>query len=108
MCRQSLRLRGLERVRCFGGLHCSHQGQYQKERGREPEGGRLAKQDSSGEEMGGRADDFVVDQAPESAYSLGEEGRKLAGASSVCLRPHLAQSGGFRIESKLDFSHYAA
>jgi hypothetical protein len=52
--------------------------------------------------MGGGADDFVIDQTPESAYSLGEEGRKLAGASSGCLRPHLAQSGGFRMESKSD------
>ena len=33
MCRQSLRLRGVEGVRCFGRLHRSHQGQYQNERG---------------------------------------------------------------------------
>src|SRR5215203_264717 len=100
MCRQSLRLRGLEGVRCFGRLHHSHQGQYQNERGREPDGGGLAEQDSPGKEMVSGADDFVVDQAPESAYSLGEEGRKLAGSCSACLRPHLAQSDGFRIESK--------
>src|SRR5215213_4813083 len=51
--------------------------------------------------MGGGAHDFVVDQATQPAHSLGEEGRKLAGACSPCLRPHLAQSSGFRIESKL-------
>jgi hypothetical protein len=74
MCRQSLRLRGLEGVRRFGGLHRSHQDQYKNERGREPDAGGLAEQDSPGEEMGCGADDFVVDQAPECAYSVGEEG----------------------------------
>src|SRR5215208_3610535 len=49
--------------------------------------------------MGGGAHDFVGDQATQPAHSLGEEGRKLAGACSPCLRPHLAQSSGFRIES---------
>src|SRR5215210_1082358 len=50
--------------------------------------------------MDGGADDLVARQAPQPSHSLGEEGRKLAGACSACLRPHLAQSGGFRIESK--------
>src|SRR5215210_1688229 len=51
--------------------------------------------------MDGGADDLVARQAPQPSHSLGEEGRKLAGACSACLRPHLAQSGGFRIESKI-------
>src|SRR5215216_1557173 len=55
---------------------------------------------SSGEEMGGGADDFLAHQASQPAHSLVQEGRKLAGLRSACLRPHLAQSGGFRIESK--------
>src|SRR5215217_8187229 len=55
--------------------------------------------------MDSGADDLVVGQASQPAHSLGEEGRKLAGIDSVSLLPHFAQSGGFRIESKLDFSH---
>src|SRR5215216_7400881 len=54
---------------------------------------------SSGEEMGGGADDFLAHQASQPAPSLVQEGRKLAGLRSACLRPHLPQSGGFRIES---------
>src|SRR5829696_8702409 len=50
--------------------------------------------------MDGGADDLVVDQATQPPYSLVEEGRKLAGSGTACLRPYLAQSGGFRIESK--------
>src|SRR5215211_2943027 len=50
--------------------------------------------------MDSGADDLVVDQATQPPHSLVEEGRKLAGTCSACLRPHLAQSGGFRIESK--------
>src|SRR5215212_11847986 len=50
--------------------------------------------------MGGGADDFLAPQATQPAHSLVQEGRKLAGPRSACLRPHLAQSGGFRIESK--------
>src|SRR5215216_2846381 len=55
---------------------------------------------SSGEEMGGGADDFLAHQASQPAHSLVQEGRRLAGLRSACLRPHLAQSGGFRIASK--------
>src|SRR5215217_8929086 len=51
--------------------------------------------------MDSGADDLVVGQASQPAHSLGEEGRKLAGIDSVSLLPHFAQSGGFRIESKL-------
>jgi hypothetical protein len=51
--------------------------------------------------MDSGADDLVVGQATQPAHSLGEEGRKLAGIDSVSLLPHFAQSGGFRIESKL-------
>src|SRR5215203_6207784 len=50
--------------------------------------------------MDGGADDLMVDQATQPPYSLVEEGRKLAGSGTACLRPYLAQSGGFRIESK--------
>src|SRR5829696_4634565 len=50
--------------------------------------------------MDGGADDLVVDQATQPPYSLVEEGRKLAGSGTACLCPYLAQSGGFRIESK--------
>jgi hypothetical protein len=53
--------------------------------------------------MDGGANDLVVDQATQPANSLVEESRKLAGARSACLRPHLAQSSSFRIESKLVF-----
>ena len=42
--------------------------------GENPTEDRLRREDSSGEEMGCGADDIVVDQAPECAYSLGEEG----------------------------------
>jgi hypothetical protein len=47
-----------------------------------------------------RAHDFMVEQVSQPSYSLVEEGRKLAGTRSACLRSHLAQSDGFRIESK--------
>jgi transposase len=59
-----------------------------------------SKRNHPGEAMDSGADDLVVSQASQPAHSLGEEGRKLAGACSSCLRPHLAQLGGFRIESK--------
>ena len=64
--RQSLRLRGLEGVRCLGGLHRSHQDQSQEERGRRRSGEASAYrgvsgEDLSGEEMDGGADDFMVD-----------------------------------------------
>jgi hypothetical protein len=57
---------------------------------------------SSGEELGGGAGDFLAHQATQPAYSLGEEGRKLAGTRSAYLRAHLTQSGGLRIESKVE------
>jgi hypothetical protein len=50
----------------------------------------------------------VVNQATQPAYSLVKEGRELAGVDSLSLRPYIAQLGGFRIESKLDFSHLEA
>src|SRR5215211_2281597 len=50
--------------------------------------------------MDGGANDLVARQATQPPYSLVEEGRKLAGSGTACLRPYLAQSGGFRIESK--------
>src|SRR3954447_15885532 len=55
--------------------------------------------------MGGGAHDLVVEQASQPPHALGEEGGELASTRSACLRPHLTQLGGFRIESKLDFSH---
>src|SRR5215211_4258457 len=51
--------------------------------------------------MDGGANDLVARQATQPPYSLVEEGRKLAGSGTACLRPYLAQSGGFRIESYL-------
>jgi hypothetical protein len=46
-----------------------------------------------------RANDLMVDPASKPPHPLGEEGWELAGARSTCLRPHLVQPGGFRIES---------
>jgi hypothetical protein len=43
----------------------------------------------------------VAEQASQPPYSLGEESRELASTHSISLRPHPAQLGGFRIESKL-------
>src|SRR3954471_11828849 len=50
--------------------------------------------------MGGGAHDLVVEQASQPPHALGEEGGELASTRSACLRPHLTQLGGFRIESK--------
>src|SRR5688572_17939541 len=49
--------------------------------------------------MDSGADDLVARQATQPSHSLVEEGRKVASAHSACLRPCLAQPGGFRIES---------
>src|SRR3954471_19932829 len=49
--------------------------------------------------MGGGAHDLVVEQASQPPHALGEEGGELASTRSACLRPHLTQLGGFRIES---------
>ena len=54
---------------------------------------------SSGEEMGGGADDLLARQASQPAYSLVQEGGELVGIDPVGLRPRVAQLGGFRIES---------
>src|SRR3954449_10313270 len=51
--------------------------------------------------MGGGAHDLVVEQASQPPHALGEEGGELASTRSACLRPHLTQLGGFRIESKI-------
>src|SRR5215213_10021701 len=85
-------------------LHDPHQGQPQKEGRHRIErpiftAKGLSWRASSGEEMGGGADDLLADQASQPAHALVQEGRKLAGACSACLRPHIAQSGSFRIES---------
>ncbi|MCD6052910.1 MAG: hypothetical protein K0Q96_102 [Rubrobacteraceae bacterium] len=80
MRRQSLRcLRG-EGVRCLGRLHDSHQGQSQKERLNRIErpilpGKGLPRRASSGEEMGGGADDFLAHQASQPAHALVQEPR---------------------------------
>jgi hypothetical protein len=52
--------------------------------------------------MGGGADDFLTHQASQPPHSLVQEGRNLAGTRSAYLRAHLAQSDGFRIESKVE------
>src|SRR3954468_8964535 len=52
--------------------------------------------------MGGGAHDLVVEQASQPPHALGEEGGELASTRSACLRPHLTQLGGFRIESKFN------
>jgi transposase len=102
--RQSLRcLRG-EAVRCLGRLHDPHQGQPQKEGSHRIERSILTARGlswgaSSGEEMGGGADDLLANQASQPAHSLVQEGRELAGIDSVGLCPRVAQLGGFRIES---------
>ena len=106
MRRQSLRcLRG-KGVRCLGRLHDPHQGQSQKERLNRIERPILTAKGlswgaSSGEEMGGGADDLLAPQASQPAYSLVQEGGELVGIDPVGLRPRVAQLGGFRIESKL-------
>jgi hypothetical protein len=102
--RQSLRcLRG-KGVRYLGRLHDPHQGQSQKERlnGIErpilPEKG-LPQRASSGEEMGGGADNFLARQASQPAHALVQVGGELVGLDSVGLCPCIAQPGGSRIES---------
>jgi transposase len=54
---------------------------------------------SSGEEMGGGADDLLANQALQPPHSLVQEGGELVGIDPVGLCPRVAQLGGFRIES---------
>src|SRR5215217_3217448 len=86
-------------------LHDPHQGQSQKERLNRIERPILTARGfswraSSGEEMGGGADDLLARQASQPAHALVQEGGELVGIDSVGLCPRIAQLGGSRIESK--------
>src|SRR5215211_3163954 len=102
MCRQSLRLRGRKGVLSFGRLHRSHLKVNTRTKG----GENPTEEDSPRKIHPARR--WVVQRTISwlvKRRSLrtrwAKKAEKLAGARSACLRPHLAQPGGFRIESNV-------